>query len=454
MRFAHLADSHLGYAQYGLIERENDYYDVFTKTIDKIIESDVDFVIHSGDLFEKSRPTPKALLRFQDEFFRLKEANIPVYAIAGNHDTVLRKESVPPQLIFRKLGLNLLSKRNPFMVKNGVLICGVPFMPKTQKKALLKYYDVFSKKADQALKSILVSHQAIDKYLSFCEESYEVEIGEMPKNFDYYAMGHIHNYVNEPFGKGRLVYPGSMEIWKANEYENYLTHGKGFCIVDLSQDMPEVERVKIDLPRAFLKAYIDYNELESELRKIRSKIQECDEKPILELTVGNANFNTSDAYELISHYLKEDTLLFRPHYQQKNEIDVDVIKPGTINPKAMLKEILDNKYNDEKVSALAIDLLDNLSKNQIDEAEIISDNYYADNYVSKKVKKMYGVELDTEQSKLDNGSNLSESVLEQSEVVDGSDISESVLEQSEVDDNSNDFDNDDKGTNGTLDNYF
>ena len=49
MKFAHLADTHLGYRQYGLFEREKDFYEVFDKVIDKIIEEKVDFVVHSGD---------------------------------------------------------------------------------------------------------------------------------------------------------------------------------------------------------------------------------------------------------------------------------------------------------------------------------------------------------------------------------------------------------------------
>ena len=37
MKFAHLADTHLGYRQFGLLEREKDFYEVFDKIIDKII---------------------------------------------------------------------------------------------------------------------------------------------------------------------------------------------------------------------------------------------------------------------------------------------------------------------------------------------------------------------------------------------------------------------------------
>ena len=47
MKFAHLADTHLGYRQFGLLEREKDFYEVFDKIIDRIIEEKVDFVIHS-----------------------------------------------------------------------------------------------------------------------------------------------------------------------------------------------------------------------------------------------------------------------------------------------------------------------------------------------------------------------------------------------------------------------
>ena len=44
MKFAHLADTHLGYRQFGLIEREKDFYEVFEKVIDKIIEEKEDIL--------------------------------------------------------------------------------------------------------------------------------------------------------------------------------------------------------------------------------------------------------------------------------------------------------------------------------------------------------------------------------------------------------------------------
>jgi DNA repair exonuclease SbcCD nuclease subunit len=88
LKIAHFADTHLGYRQYGLAERENDFYERFDEIIDHMIENDVDCVIHSGDLFESPKPPIKALLTAQQGFMRLVSHNIPVYVIAGNHQTM------------------------------------------------------------------------------------------------------------------------------------------------------------------------------------------------------------------------------------------------------------------------------------------------------------------------------------------------------------------------------
>ena len=173
MRFAHLSDSHLGSRQFGLLERETDFYDVFAKNIDKIIEKDVDFVIHSGDLFDNNRPSTEALLAFQKALLRLNEAKIPIYAVAGNHDSILRKGALPPQVLFKDIGLKLISDNNPVYTEGPVLICGVRYVPSSQSRALKSAYDQLSKIADKYLKSILVSHQGIDKWMH--EDTHEIE---------------------------------------------------------------------------------------------------------------------------------------------------------------------------------------------------------------------------------------------------------------------------------------
>ena len=401
MRFAHLADTHLGYRQYGLMEREEDFYNVFHKTVDKIIESKVDFVIHSGDLFETNKPSTRTLFEFQKDFFKLNEAGIPVYAIAGNHDSVMKKGSMPPQVLFKELGLKLISPSQPCYLHGGVLICGLPYSPKTQMNYYREKLRMLEKEADNHLKSILVLHQGIDKYFN---QSYELELEHIPKNFDYYALGHLHNYIVDDFGKGKLVYPGSAEIWRTNELQDARKNGKGFCIVNLSQDPPEIERVAIDMPREYIREYIDYGDLNEKLDIIKNHIMKLENKPVLELIVENGDFNSSDVYDIINDALGEHVLTIRPNLRPDDSTITDIPEGDgeTLDPRGLLYQELDERHNSKEINNLAVDLLDKLSKGNEEESKHISDKFYEDFYGLKinssddfdKDKHEKGVESD------------------------------------------------------------
>ena len=394
MKFAHLADTHLGYRQYGLIEREKDFYEVFEKVIDKIIEEKVDFVIHSGDLFETARPSPMALLTFQKGLLKLKGAGIPMYAIAGNHDVVMRKGSIPPQVIFKKLGLKLISNINPTYMHDDVFIAGLPYYPASHSKALKSKLAELSKKANDHEKSILVMHQGIGKYFGY---QYELEIDEIPDNFNYYAMGHIHKYVNDNFGKGKLVYPGSGEIWKTSELPDYRENGKGFVLVDLDGPKPHIKRVKIDISRQFIKRSLDYNDLESGVLGIKETIQNLDKKPILDLEINNIEHDTSGVYDVINRELGDLSLMIRPHF---NTIDEDISanivdSDSSVSIKAIIANKLEG-YGNKEISELATDLFDLLSRNKNDESKELADQFYEEFYknsnddvefVTEKVEK-------------------------------------------------------------------
>jgi len=106
MRIAHLADTHLGYRQYNLDEREQDLYDAFNQIIDKAIEERVDVIIHSGDLFERSHPPIKALLTLKDALKKIR-GKIKFLSILGEHDIPKRKAIIPHKLFdIHLLGAN------------------------------------------------------------------------------------------------------------------------------------------------------------------------------------------------------------------------------------------------------------------------------------------------------------------------------------------------------------
>ena len=377
MKFAHLADTHLGYRQFGLYEREKDFYEVFEKITDKIIEEKVDFVIHSGDLFDNSRPSPLALLTFQKCLIKFKNANIPVYAIAGNHDSVLRKGAIPPQVLFKKFGLKVISPINTNYMYEDVFIAGLPYYSSSQYKNLKNKLSDLSKKAANHEKSILVLHQGIDKYFNL---QYELEIGDVPDNFTYYAMGHLHNFINDDFGEGKLVYPGSSEVWKTSELEDYRKNGKGFVIVDLDGKKPSIDRIKIDIPREFIERTLDYDNLASGIEAIKQTIKDFDKKPILDLTVNNVT-STSNAHEIITEELDDLALMIRPKFKVPGEESIDLIidKENALGPIEVLSSRLE-KYDDAEIIKFATELYNLLSKDKSEDAKELMDEFYKEKY--------------------------------------------------------------------------
>ena len=379
MKFAHLADTHLGYRQFGLLEREKDFYEVFDKIIDKIIEEKVDFVIHSGDLFDSARPSPSALLAFQKGLLKLKGAGIPIYAVAGNHDIVNRNGAIPPQVLFKKFGLKLISPINSTYMQGDVFIAGLPFYSSSQNKNLKSKLDELSKKAQNHDKSILVLHQGIDKYFNL---QYELEIGDIPDNFNYYALGHLHNYICDDFGDGKLVYPGSTETWNVNELIDLKKNGKGFVIVDLDGPKINVKRIPMEVPREFIVKTIDYRNLGAEIDIIKNIIKDFDKKPILNLKINNIDSSTGEIYEFINKELGDLALMIRPTFNVLDrEVDVNAIinEENALGPKELLINEL-KEYDSEDINNLAVELYDLLSKNKTEESQDLINQFFRENY--------------------------------------------------------------------------
>ena len=379
MKFAHLADTHLGYRQFGLLEREKDFYEVFDKIIDRIIEEKVDFVIHSGDLFDSARPSPSALLAFQKGLLKLKGAGIPIYTVAGNHDIVNRNGAIPPQVLFKKFGLKLISPINSTYMQGDVFIVGLPFYSSSQNKNLNSKLDELSKKAQNHDKSILVLHQGIDKYFNL---QYELEIGDIPNNFNYYALGHLHNYICDDFGDGKLVYPGSTETWNVNELIDLKKNGKGFVIVDLDGPKINVKRIPMEVPREFIVKTIDYRNLGAEIDIIKNIIKDFDKKPILNLKINNIDSSTGEIYEFINKELGDLALMIRPIFNVLDrEVDVNAIinEENALGPKELLINEL-KEYDSEDINNLAVELYDLLSKNKTEESQDLINQFFRQNY--------------------------------------------------------------------------
>ncbi len=386
-----MADTHLGYRQYNLSEREEDFYKALHKAIDKIIEIGCDVVVHSGDLFEESKPSIKALINVRDAIERLADAGIRFIAIAGNHDIVLRKDVIPPHALYKKI--IFLTRDSPFYIYRDVFFAGLPYHSKAHSSLLLKHLKKISLKANEYEKRVLILHQAISKYFSM---SYEIEYGEIPKNFHYYAMGHIHNRIIDKYGLGYLAYPGSLEIWRTDEIEDYKRNGKGFFIFDI--DEMKIDKVDIE-PRKFVRIVLDGEKYLKGIERIN-----CDSDAVVEVKIKCKAENYNRIYEKILKDLK-NTLHIIIRREDKEDLQEIKIEEKSIDE--MEREIIEKymkNYNSNEIE-FALIMLKYLKKGEIEEAKAFADDFFEKliNPENKKKEKLLNVkkeDLDDNISKI------------------------------------------------------
>lgn len=384
-RIAHFGDTHLGYRQYGLSEREDDFYDRFNEIIDHIINNNIDCVIHSGDLFETPKPPIKALLTAQEGFMKLLSHDIPVYVIAGNHDKMQKSGAEIPQKLFENNNFHILEVNKLYSINEEIIIGGIPYLPPQYQNEIKEILEKIKEKCDDYKFKILVLHGGIkDKYDNFSDEFHSETI---PEGFDYLAMGHIHERFISNYKNSKICYPGSTELRTKKEIIDYEKQGKGYSIVtfDSKLKQPTVEHVSLPLKREYIIKSIKYVDLDDKLLKIKEEINELEKRPILELTVKEGNFEKSEVLEKINDILGNDILTLRLNTEPTIIDDAQVdYSEETLTPENMLTEKINELYGADKyttqINDLALSLYKELSIPNKEEAFNIAENFYKKRY--------------------------------------------------------------------------
>jgi len=262
--FIHAADLHLGYPQYGLEARREDFDKSFQELVDKTIELKPDFIIIAGDLFHHARPSNTTLENAIKNFSRLRETGIPVLTVDGSHDSA---PNVVTGTILNPLdsaGLIYHLPRHEGACWRKPDCCYVYGLPnfRTRRKTeeqLPTFMEQNKPTPEPALFNILVFHMALDipsikpPYME-AEASPEL----IPEGFNYYAAGHVHTPYKEKFKTGLLIYSGCTETINYDEAKNK----KGFYHVMVDEKgKVSPEFIELESPRRFIVLEQDFTGL-------------------------------------------------------------------------------------------------------------------------------------------------------------------------------------------------
>lgn len=241
MKYAHMADLHIGGWQEDTLREVN--MESFRKAIEICISEKVDFILFAGDIFNTSIPQIDLIKETTAILKKLKDYGIPVYCIPGSHDfspsgktmlEVLEKAGLLVS-VFKFKDNRLLFTADP---KTGVKITGILGRKSGLEKNDYEMLDLKSLESEPGYK-IFMFHTAIEEFKP--KDYGEVELiglDVLPKNFNYYAGGHVHYILKKDYGNGILTYPGALYPNNFKELEEF-KHG-GFYIIE-NETMRRIE---------------------------------------------------------------------------------------------------------------------------------------------------------------------------------------------------------------------
>ena len=370
MLFSHISDTHLGLQQYSLEEREQDIYDSFNQAIDISIKDHVDFVIFAGDLFHTPNPSGAAILQMANALKRLKENSIESFFILGEHD-ISRMRATPVPYVYHNLEFSKYVGRGKPVYHKDVMIAG---FDKIRKNEISTFEEKFSE-IDTLAKQhsghkILVLHQGITEINQFAGE---LNSSDLPKNFTYYAMGHLHDKFVKQFEQlgGPLAYPGSTEMTTS---EGIKETEKGFFEVDISSQESNPNWIKLDTRPQF-STKIEAKNLDASISEILEKISTFDKKPLVGIKIIGKDIERDVVQTKISQIIPQTLHCSWKMLQNEDASSVLLNRPARIDEE--LFKLAVNALKSEKLANFAVnDLLPLLSTNQLEQAtQLVIENF-------------------------------------------------------------------------------
>ena len=262
MKIIHLSDLHIGkkLREMPLVE---DQRHILGKILDITSQEQPDCVIIAGDIYDRSAPPAEAVAMFDDFLTSLAELGKPVMLISGNHDSperiafggrIMEKRGVyfSPVYSGKVAPITLTDQYGPVDFWLLPFIRPATVRPFFEDMQIQTYNDAVSAavgvmELDKSRRNVIAAHQFVTG--AYCCDSEEISVGGTETvdaaifaDFDYTALGHIHNPQNIG-GDPAIRYCGTPLKYSFSE----ANRDKSVTVVELGQKgQLEVRQVPLE----------------------------------------------------------------------------------------------------------------------------------------------------------------------------------------------------------------
>ena len=246
-KFIHAADVHLDSPLRGLSKYEsvpveslrNACRKAFENLIDLAIQEKVAFVLLAGDLYDGDWKDYSTGIFLSRQMGRLDKNDIPVFAVAGNHDAANRMTKA----LDSPANMKMLSSRKVETIrldKCSVAIHGRSFGTQHVNENLAAKFGA----AEKGMFNIGMLHTSLDGREGHAPYAPCTIDDLRSKGYQYWALGHVHEqeFVSD---EPHIVFPGCIQGRHIRE-----TGSKGCVLVTVEDgSVSEIEKCPLDVLR-------------------------------------------------------------------------------------------------------------------------------------------------------------------------------------------------------------
>ena len=214
-KFLHAADIHLDSPLRGIARYEGMPVDdirlatrrAFDNLVRLAIDERVRFVLLAGDLYDGDWRDTSTGMFFVSRMARLREAGIPVFLVAGNHDAANRMtKSLQPRLPQNVSVFSATQTQTKPLPEGDVVIHGQSFSSQSVFDNLAANYPA----KRPGCFNIGLLHTSVSGYEGH-EPYAPCTLDDLRlKEYDYWALGHVHSR-QELWGHPRIVFSGNIQ---------------------------------------------------------------------------------------------------------------------------------------------------------------------------------------------------------------------------------------------------
>lgn len=360
VKFIHAADLHLDSPFKGLKKLPKNVLNTVKEStftslrniVNEAIAHKVDFVLLAGDIYDIDDRSIKAQVFLKGELERLKEENISVFLIHGNHD-YLENENAHLSMPSNVTVYSEEVDTHTFQTVSGekVAISGFTYNKKWIEERKIKQYPQRNSQADY---HIGLLHGYAEGQESEHARYAPFSLNELrEKNYDYWALGHIHK--RQQLSKDPLVYY-SGNTQGRNKKE---TGEKGCLLVELSPTSSSVDFIQTS-PITWNKVEVNaesLTSLDAIFETVKAAIsQDGKTSSLIHLTITVSNdlplsvmrkLEQTDFYEAVNLF-SEDSFSFIVEASIKIELkDDQVLSLNSVFPTAWsqtMEEIVSKEH--------------------------------------------------------------------------------------------------------------